>query len=60
MAKLTYTSGACRVFYRGNIPPGQLPQGDGSQPVTTTAWWSSISGSGLLSGAGLMAGWANG
>ena len=48
----TYTSGAYRVFYRGNIPPGQLPQGGGSQPATTTAWWSSIPGSGLLSGAG--------
>ncbi len=51
----TYTSGAYRVFYRGNIPPGRLPQGGGSPTsATTTAWWSSIPGTGLLSGAGTL------
>ena len=48
----TYTSGAYRVFYRGSVPPGQLPQGGtgggggGGDPqqAQLASLWSDVSG----------------
>lgn len=31
-AWVTYTSGAYKQFYKGNVPPSQLPQGGGGKP----------------------------
>lgn len=36
----TYDSGAYRQFYRGNVPPGSLPQGGSGTTQATLAGWN--------------------
>lgn len=48
----TYTSGAYKQFYRGNVPPSQLPpggkgSGGGTQQATTTSVWTDMGGGGF-------------
>lgn len=39
----TYDSGAYKVFYRGSVPPSQLPQGGGGvQSATDTSIWNTL------------------
>ena len=49
----TYDSGAYKQYYRGSVPPSQIPAivSTGGGGATTDAWWSSIPGAGLLGGA---------
>jgi uncharacterized membrane protein len=50
----TYTSGAYQQFYKGDVAPGQLPQGGGAtapQQAADVAWWNPLDWPGTVSSA---------